>query len=578
MNALGARDRAFSLLEEAEALQESDCARSVKLCLEAVSVSQRRKDKQALAVCYELAGAVLHLHGEYERSIRYSKKAIALYESSGHLEWLLHARYELGVALSADGQVKEASIIFHQLLEMWTGSIYGLHPPKNPPYPVTLWRDRYMDRTPTNSESLQNYRKGLALLYNEIGLCYRAFGERNKAIKYLQLSLKLEQQRKNVRGIVVTLGNLGGLYLERGDRALSARSNARALQLSRQIGNQRGVAFCLLNMAYLEFATRRMESGRRHAARAIQTFLTAGLKSGAAQTALVHSEFERQYGSIQRASQLNRQALEWLKGNEEGEMFLTVCFQQLVTEHAMAPSAGVLSKLVQLHERASKKGSDQRHEIAREIARIAEELGLHADALQWNKAIHGHDIEQAKVEETNALLGIEAKQEIERLAKEKELSDLKLAEAENQIRSKNIESELLLVQLSKKSSFLSSFADELKAMKHGRPPAERRVLDDVIRLIESMRFKDQEYERLEDRAKSLQPDFVIALSKQCPELTTAERRVCILMRLGLNSKEIAGALFSSVRTVETHRLRIRRKLKIPEAITLPRFLGNIVST
>jgi DNA-binding NarL/FixJ family response regulator len=55
------------------------------------------------------------------------------------------------------------------------------------------------------------------------------------------------------------------------------------------------------------------------------------------------------------------------------------------------------------------------------------------------------------------------------------------------------------------------------------------------------------------------------------DLTNREREVLILIADGLSNKEIASRLNVGVRTVETHRERIMRKLNIHSVAGLTRF-------
>ena len=50
------------------------------------------------------------------------------------------------------------------------------------------------------------------------------------------------------------------------------------------------------------------------------------------------------------------------------------------------------------------------------------------------------------------------------------------------------------------------------------------------------------------------------LSKDFPNLTTTERKVCILLQAGRSTKEIATLLHVSPDTIDTHRIHIRRKM------------------
>lgn len=69
--------------------------------------------------------------------------------------------------------------------------------------------------------------------------------------------------------------------------------------------------------------------------------------------------------------------------------------------------------------------------------------------------------------------------------------------------------------------------------------------------------------------------FMRMLSARFPLLTPAELRVCVQLRSMVGSKEIAHALGISVRTVETHRTRIRRKISIEANVSLSVFLLQV---
>lgn len=69
------------------------------------------------------------------------------------------------------------------------------------------------------------------------------------------------------------------------------------------------------------------------------------------------------------------------------------------------------------------------------------------------------------------------------------------------------------------------------------------------------------------------PDFLKKLTKDYPGLTPMEMKICTLLKIGLSTKEIADILFTSTRTVDTHRFRIRKKLQLSEYDNLSSFLA-----
>ena len=69
--------------------------------------------------------------------------------------------------------------------------------------------------------------------------------------------------------------------------------------------------------------------------------------------------------------------------------------------------------------------------------------------------------------------------------------------------------------------------------------------------------------------------FVSDLSKKHPELTQAQIKVCVYLRSGYNTKSIAIELGLSVRSVESHCYRIRKKFDLNHTINLATYLYSI---
>jgi len=70
-------------------------------------------------------------------------------------------------------------------------------------------------------------------------------------------------------------------------------------------------------------------------------------------------------------------------------------------------------------------------------------------------------------------------------------------------------------------------------------------------------------------------NFVISLSKQHSDLTQAQFRVCLYLRSGYNTKSIANTLGLSIRSVESHCYRIRKKFDLNHTINLATYLYSI---
>ncbi|MGM9713532.1 MAG: helix-turn-helix transcriptional regulator [Prevotella sp.] len=92
-----------------------------------------------------------------------------------------------------------------------------------------------------------------------------------------------------------------------------------------------------------------------------------------------------------------------------------------------------------------------------------------------------------------------------------------------------------------------------------------KALAENLRLSEQM---DQFYTQVEE----LHKNFVCRLQMRCPGLTDRERRLAILLRLGLTSKEIATLMNVETKSVEISRYRFRKKLKLDRQENIVQYL------
>jgi len=95
--------------------------------------------------------------------------------------------------------------------------------------------------------------------------------------------------------------------------------------------------------------------------------------------------------------------------------------------------------------------------------------------------------------------------------------------------------------------------------------------DELLRAIESV-FSGEPFFS-EDIARAALNQFVATGGKKEPfaQLTSRERQVLVLIAEGQSNKEIANKLGIGVRTIETHRERIMRRLDIHSVAGLTKF-------
>ena len=82
----------------------------------------------------------------------------------------------------------------------------------------------------------------------------------------------------------------------------------------------------------------------------------------------------------------------------------------------------------------------------------------------------------------------------------------------------------------------------------------------------------EDWKRFEVNFKELHEDFFERLLKEFPKLTPKDLKLCAYLKMNLSSKEIAPLMGISLRGVEIHRYRLRKKLQIETSEYLSSFL------
>ncbi len=83
---------------------------------------------------------------------------------------------------------------------------------------------------------------------------------------------------------------------------------------------------------------------------------------------------------------------------------------------------------------------------------------------------------------------------------------------------------------------------------------------------------DDSWQEFEEEAREQDDDFMLRLSRDFPALTSAERRVCALIRVNTTTKDLSRMLNVSPRTIQAYRYRIRKKLKLPPEADLNAYI------
>ena len=103
---------------------------------------------------------------------------------------------------------------------------------------------------------------------------------------------------------------------------------------------------------------------------------------------------------------------------------------------------------------------------------------------------------------------------------------------------------------------------------------DRNSFSPLIKSINRILSEKRKEDLYSDQFNAAYPGYLEYLTRTYPDLTTADLKLCTFLRMNLNTKEIADIMGLSVRSVESRRYRLRKKLNLSKDEDL---VSNLIS-
>lgn len=167
--------------------------------------------------------------------------------------------------------------------------------------------------------------------------------------------------------------------------------------------------------------------------------------------------------------------------------------------------------------------------------------------------------------------------EMEQTKKENELARMRNEQLQVELKHRQSELADSTMNLMRKNDMLQALdtqMDELSECVRREDPKNNitKKIKDIRHDIQQNINEDDNWEKFEQNFNLVYDNYMIRLTARFPELKMNERKLCAYLRMGLSSKEMAALLNSSVRSIETARYRLRKKLGIEQGHNLTEFL------
>lgn len=421
-----------------------------------------------------------------------------------------------------------------------------------------------------NSESsLQRHEQALRI-YGEIkdeareaetksfiGGMYEKIGSYPKALEYQTESLKLFESLGMKSEIAFVRENIGSIYEDLGKYDLAYANFQKAFLLNSELGDSLRVVGNLNNLGDVLRKTREAKKGLEFSKKAAEMSQRLGMlyqqKSAIVDISKAYAEME-DYESAFKYLEQSRQ-LSDLVFSEEST-------RQLAIQEAQY---NLFTKNQQIKELEQTRNFDAKVKwLLLFLVILLCVLGWVIFNRQKFKIKSNKDLLQRQ-EEILVMKEQLIKTEKENL----KLLELKM-EAEEQAHSKSLTAQTLHVI--DKNQMLEDIQAKLKSILEEDAKEQKKRIRNLIKQIDFNFSHDTDWDDFKQTFERVHQDFFKNIQARSGKLTPAEMKLASLMRLNLNSKEIASSLGISMDSLRISRYRLRKKLNLKKEDSLQQFL------
>lgn len=159
------------------------------------------------------------------------------------------------------------------------------------------------------------------------------------------------------------------------------------------------------------------------------------------------------------------------------------------------------------------------------------------------------------------------------LSKEKQEFEMKM------LKMKIKEDQKTLVNLTmngiQRNTMLSELKTDILDLKDMDSSLIPKKINSLLKKIEKQLTSKEDWELFEKYFNTIHDGFCLRLEQNYPNLTSNEKKLCILLRLNMSTKDIAGFLNISINSVEVARHRLRKKIDLNSEDSLQSHISKL---
>jgi len=163
---------------------------------------------------------------------------------------------------------------------------------------------------------------------------------------------------------------------------------------------------------------------------------------------------------------------------------------------------------------------------------------------------------------------------IKNLSEEKRLNKEMHNKLTGELEAQEREISSYLLILSQKNELIRYLEKNISKLDSLNTRFRQKKISEMLKKISQNNAPDMDWELFKAQFEKLYPGFFRNIEAIHPNLTQNELRLCTFLKLNLSSREIAGLIKISPKSVEVARVRLRKKLNLPRTQTLKSYFNS----
>jgi len=432
----------------------------------------------------------------------------------------------------------------------------------------------------TFRQSLEDARRGgnhavTSRALESLGALHARIGEYSAALEYYHDCIRLLGDDGDPTIVGTTWMEIGTIYGHKGELTRALECFRRSAECLRAGGHHFLDVRVSMNIAHVLVAQGEPSAALDEMLRVLLIVETLGDRIGIAEALLTIGTIHEQLGGNESALDHFGRALTIARNTGNN---LLAARAALHVGHSCAalgrPGEGLASieEAIPLAEAAS--DLQLQFQLHYAAADACEAIGELPGAYEHLKAYASLFERYTSLNREDLLAELQVRFDIEQSERERERYRDEAARLQQELTEKNRELTELTLSLVQKSEFL----DDLKRQLQNFVGAAGTRADEIARplLLElENRCADDDWRLFELQFEQVHQDFLKRITERFTSLTPMELKICALTRAELATKDIARLMNLSVRNIQNHRYRLRKKLGLNTEEHLETFLASI---